>query len=75
MATQQQSNRANKGNPAGHRMSNPRNKTYRKSLRVKQDIRKAARRQAQAAAEARNKARGFTTWEAAKAARAEKRAA
>jgi hypothetical protein len=62
----QSSNKANKGNPASHRMSNPRNKAYRALCWARQEKRKDARRKAQAEREARNKKRGWTAWEMAK---------
>jgi hypothetical protein len=64
-----------KGNPAHHRMSNPRNKTYRLSLRVKQNARKEERRVAENARAAANRLSGTSPWEEARKARSVRRSA
>jgi hypothetical protein len=70
-------NRANKGNPAAHRMANDRRKNRRAESWRNGQVRKAARRTAQAEAEAANRRRRKTgeptPWEAAKRARWERR--
>lgn len=71
------SNRANKGNPASHRMSAGKKKARCARNWAEQQKRKAARKAKQAEAEARNRDTvandGLTPWQRAKAARAAKR--
>lgn len=64
-----------KGNPASHRMSNPRNKTYRLGLRDKQNARKALRRASEAASAEANRLSGTSPWEEARKARSVRRGA
>jgi hypothetical protein len=64
-----------KGNPAHHRMGNPRNKALRAECWARGHARKMARNASQMAAAERNRLSGTSPWEETKAARRARRSA